>query len=82
MQVIREGMVAHAVLVERLLAIDEVGRLLEPHRHAAARLARVPVKTVTRWLWQARDEPPPRAWPARAGWRLKAPPGTRRRGPG
>ncbi len=73
MQVIREGMVAHAVLVERLLAIDEVGRLLDPHRHAAARLARVPVKTVTRWLWQARDEPPPCAWPARAGWRLKAP---------
>ncbi|MFB7170640.1 AAA family ATPase [Streptomyces sp. NPDC056254] len=72
-QVIREGMVAHAVLVERLLAIDEVGRLLGPHRHAAAHLARVPVKTVTGWLWQARDEPPPRTAPARAGWLLKAP---------
>ncbi|MEU6759847.1 hypothetical protein [Streptomyces sp. NPDC046685] len=59
-QVIRDGMLSHAVLVERLLAIDEAGRLLGPHRHAAARLARVPVSTVTRWLWQARDEPPPR----------------------
>jgi MerR family transcriptional regulator, thiopeptide resistance regulator len=72
-QVVWEGTVAHAVLVERLLAIDEVGRLLGPHRHAAARLARVPMKTVTRWLWQARDEPPPRVWPAREGWWLKAP---------
>ncbi|MFJ9765527.1 hypothetical protein ACIRUY_17090 [Streptomyces erythrochromogenes] len=74
MQVIRDGMLSHAVLVERLLAIDEAGRLLSPHRHAAAHLARVPVKTVTRWLWQARDEPtPPRTPPARAGWLLKAP---------
>ncbi|MGW1117407.1 AAA family ATPase [Streptomyces tanashiensis] len=72
-QVIREGMVAHAVLVERLLAIDEAGRLLGPHRQAAAHLAGVPVKTVTRWLWQARAQPPPRAWAARAGWWLKAP---------
>lgn len=73
MQAIREGMVAHTVLVERLLAIDEVGRLLSPHCHAAARLARVPVKTVRYWLWQARDEPPPRTLPARADWWLKAP---------
>ncbi|MFJ9432075.1 AAA family ATPase [Streptomyces sp. NPDC101490] len=72
-QVIRNGMLSHAVLVERLLAIDETGRLLGPHRRAAARLARVPVNTVTRWLWQARDEPPPRTTPARAGWWLKAP---------
>ncbi|MEU9705809.1 ATP-binding protein [Streptomyces sp. NPDC047981] len=72
-QVIREGMLSHAVLVERLLAIDEAGRLFGPHRQAAAHLARVPVKTVTRWLWQARDEPPPRTPPARAGWWLKAP---------
>ncbi|MFJ6054464.1 AAA family ATPase [Streptomyces sp. NPDC092307] len=72
-QVIREGMLSHAVLVERLLAIDEAGRLLGPHRHAAARLARVPARTVTRWLWQARDEPRPRTAPARAGWLLKAP---------
>ncbi|MFE7516018.1 AAA family ATPase [Streptomyces sp. NPDC057540] len=70
-QVIREGMVAHAVLVERLLAIDEAGLLLGPYRQAVAHLARVPVKTVTRWLWQARDQP--RAWAARAGWWLMAP---------
>ncbi|WP_079403189.1 hypothetical protein [Streptomyces sp. 3211] len=62
-QVIRDGMLSHAVLVERLLAIDEAGRLLGPHRHAAARLARVPVSTVTRWLWQAATNPRPEPLP-------------------
>ncbi|MCX4755097.1 ATP-binding protein [Kitasatospora purpeofusca] len=73
MQAIREGMLAHTVLVRRLLAIDEVGRLFPPHRNTAAALARVPDKTVGRWLWQARDVPDAPTPATRAGWFLKAP---------